>query len=484
MDVELKNQLLVFLLYTASVSQLSTWSVIFLVLNVSLALKPAQPPIIHRRPFIVAWNAPTDFCSTKYNIVINLSMFHLTGSPLASARGQNVTIFYFNRLGYYPSYTSEDIPVNGGLPQNASLKSHLEKANADIHYYIPSDDFRGLAVIDWEHWRPQWERNWKIKNVYREMSRKLVSEMLGNVSAKEIDRVAKTVFEQRAKAFMQETLHLGTKTRPNGLWGFYLYPDCHNYNFHEQNYSGSCPKQEMLRNNDLSWLWESSTALYPSIVLLKSHQSSGNVRPFSQFRVKESMRIASMTSHEYSLPVFIYTRLGYREEPLTFLSEQDLVNTIGESAALGASGIVIWGDMNLASSKDSCKKVKQFVTSDLGFYLTNVTKAAEVCSQHLCWNNGRCLRKTWNSLDYLHLNPESYKIHLSENLEMSVTGEASDEDLKLMVNKFDCHCYQGYGGSDCSGIRPPSEPPYSAASALVPRSLWTTACILILVSLT
>lgn len=32
-------------------------------------------------------------------------------------------------------------------------------------------------------------------------------------------------------------------------------------------------------------------------------------------------------------------------------SQDDLVNTIGESAALGASGIVIWGDMNLTQSK-------------------------------------------------------------------------------------------------------------------------------------
>lgn len=31
--------------------------------------------------------------------------------------------------------------------------------------------------------------------------------------------------------------------------------------------------------------------------------------------------------------------------------QDDLVNTIGESAALGASGIVIWGDMNLTQNK-------------------------------------------------------------------------------------------------------------------------------------
>lgn len=35
----------------------------------------------------------------------------------------------------------------------------------------------------------------------------------------------------------------------------------------------------------------------------------------------------------------------------TVFNLQDLISTIGESAALGAAGIVIWGDMNLTSSE-------------------------------------------------------------------------------------------------------------------------------------
>jgi len=38
-------------------------------------------------------------------------------------------------------------------------------------------------------------------------------------------------------------------------------------------------------------------------------------------------------------------------DSLHISSQDDLVNTIGESAALGASGIVIWGDMNLTQNK-------------------------------------------------------------------------------------------------------------------------------------
>uniref|UniRef100_A0A8D0XSR5 Hyaluronidase n=1 Tax=Sus scrofa TaxID=9823 RepID=A0A8D0XSR5_PIG len=432
---------------------LTSWLLIFFILKSISSLKPARLPVYQRKPFIAAWNAPTDQCLIKYNVRLNLKMFQVIGSPLARARGQNVTIFYVNRLGYYPWYTAQGVPINGGLPQNISLQVHLEKADQDINYYIPSEDFSGLAVIDWEYWRPQWARNWNTKDVYRQKSRKLISELQENVSMADIEYLAKTTFEESAKAFMKETIELGIKSRPKGLWGYYLYPDCHNYNVYAPNYTGSCPEEEVMRNNELSWLWNSSAALYPSISVRKSLGDSENTLRFSQFRVRESMRISTVTSHGYALPVFVYTRLGYRDQPLFFLSKQDLISTIGESAALGAAGFVIWGDMNLTSSEGNCTKVKQFVSSDLGHYVVNVTRAAEVCSLHLCRNNGRCLRKVWKAPDYLHLNPASYRIEASEDGEFTVKGRASDRDLAVLVERFSCHCYQGYEGTDCREMK-------------------------------
>ncbi|KAM8812788.1 hyaluronidase-4 [Rhynchonycteris naso] len=433
---------------------LTSWLLIVFFLKSTSSLKPSRLPIYQRKPFIAAWNAPIDKCWIKYNIRPNLNMFQMIGSPLAKARGQNVTIFYVNRLGYSPWYTPEEVPVNGGLPQNASLQVHLEKAIQDINYYIPAKDFSGLAVIDWEHWRPQWSRNWNKKDIYRQKSRKLISDMLKNLSAADIERLAKSTFEKSAKAFMKETIELGIKSRPKGLWGYYLYPDCHNYNVNALNYTGSCPEKEVLRNNELSWLWNSSAALYPSIVVRKPLGNGENILRFSQFRVREALRISTMTSHDYTLPVFIYTRLGYRDEPLFFLSKEDLIRIIGESAALGAAGFVIWGDMNLTSSKDNCMKVKQFVSSDLGSYIVNVTRATELCSHHLCRNNGRCIRKVWKAPDYLHLNPASYHIEASEDGEFNVIGQASARDLAEMAEKFSCHCYQGHKRANCREIQP------------------------------
>ncbi|KAM5255743.1 hyaluronidase-4-like [Ctenodactylus gundi] len=432
---------------------LMPWLSTFFMLKSISCLKPAQLPIYQKKPFIAAWNAPTDLCLTRYNLTVNLKVFQLTGSTLAKARGQTVTIFYLNRLGYYPRYTSEGVPVNGGLPQNTSLQEHLKKAEKDVDYYIPAEDFHGLAVIDWEHWRPQWARNWDTKDVYRQKSRELVSDQQLNVSATDIERVAKATFEKSAKTFMKETIKLGIKRRPKGLWGYYLYPDCYNYNTYSPNYTGSCPEVEIERNNKLSWLWNNSAALYPSVYVSKSLRNSETLLHFSQFRVHESIRISAMTSHEYVLPVFVYTKVDYRDMNLLFLSQQDLISIIGESAALGAAGIVIWGDMSLASTEDNCAKVKQFVNSDLGSYIVNVSTAAEVCSHHLCSNNGRCVRKMWKAPDYLHLNPSSYYIKASEDGEFTVKGDVSNEDLAMMKEKFFCHCYQGYKGHNCRKIK-------------------------------
>ncbi|XP_021047500.1 hyaluronidase-4 [Mus pahari] len=455
---------------------LTSGLLILLILKSISSLKPARLPVYQRKPFIAAWNAPTDLCLIKYNLTLNLKVFQMLGSPRLKDRGQNVVIFYVNKLGYYPWYTSEGVPINGGLPQNTSLQVHLKKAAQDINHYIPSENFSGLAVIDWEYWRPQWARNWNTKDIYRQKSRTLISDMKENISAADIEYSAKATFEKSAKAFMEETIKLGIKTRPKGLWGYYLYPDCHNYNVHAANYTGSCPEEEVLRNNDLSWLWNSSTALYPAVSVRKSFADSENTLHFSRFRVRESLRISTMTSWDYALPVFVYTRLGYKEEPLLFLSKQDLISTIGESAALGAAGIVVWGDMNLTSSEENCTKVNRFVNSDFGSYITNVTRAAEVCSRHLCRNNGRCVRKTWKAAHYLHLNPASYHIEASEDGEFIVRGRASDTDLAMMAENFICHCYEGYEGANCREMTEASGPSGVSLSS----SSVITLCLLVL----
>ncbi|XP_067349187.1 hyaluronidase-4 isoform X2 [Channa argus] len=400
-----------------------TCSWLLLLFHSAFCQKPAKLPLIGRKPFIAAWNAPLDMCTIKYNITTNLDrVFHIHGSPRAGWTGQNVTIFYANRLGYYPYYTLQGAAAHGGLPQNSSLDLHLFKARQDINHFIPREDFRGLAVIDWEFWRPQWSRNWHKKDIYRQKSRELTVKAYINVTAAQVEELARRRFEKSARVFMQKTIQLGTKLRPNGLWGFYLYPDCHNYNLHEQNYTGLCPLQERMRNDELLWLWNSSTALFPSVAIRKNHTNSISNLHFSQNRIRESLRVASLTSREYDLPTYVYLRLGYREEALSFLTTHN------------------------------CTKVKSFLSHRLGQYIMNVTRAAEVCSDFLCQGNGRCIRRDPRTSHYLHLSADSYQIRPSGEGGFAVTGWHSQHELQLLTERFRCHCYEGHEGESCDSI--------------------------------
>ncbi|XP_061139936.1 hyaluronidase-4 isoform X2 [Syngnathus typhle] len=386
----------------------------------SAAQKPARPPLVGRRPFVAAWNAPLDMCAIKYNVSMELDgLFHIRGSPRADWTGQNVTIFYANRLGYYPRYTAQGEALHGGVPQNGSLDVHLLKAYRDIQHFIPARDFRGLAVIDWEFWRPQWSRNWHKKDVYRRQSRELTAKAYLNVTAAQVEELAQRRFEKSAQEFMQRTLQLGTRMRPDGLWGFYLYPDCHNYNLHEDGYTGLCPAPERLRNDELRWLWNSSTALFPSVAIRKAHGGSAGSLRFARHRVREALRVASLTSRDHELPVYVYLRLGYRDEPLTFLTTHN------------------------------CSKVRWFLNHRLGQYITNVTRAAESCSHFLCQNNGRCVRRNPGARHYLHLDADSYSIRPGSDGSFVVGGRHSPRALQTLAEHFRCHCYEGHLGERC-----------------------------------
>lgn len=277
------------------------------------SVKPARAPLIPHRPFVVVWNAPTESCRLRFKVDLDLSVFDIIANLNETLSGPNVTIFYHSHLGYYPYYSSSGVPINGGLPQNQSLPKHLSKARADIDKLIPHKDFRGLGVIDWENWRPQWVRNWGAKDIYRNKSKEHIRKLHPNWPESKVEKEAKENFERAGQAFMNLTLALAEGRRPHGLWGFYLFPDCYNYGYkqHPQRYTGECPNVEHLRNDHLMWMWKQSTALYPSIYLDYELKSSPNTVKYVHYRVKEAMRIASISRVDYTLPVFVYSRPFY-----------------------------------------------------------------------------------------------------------------------------------------------------------------------------
>lgn len=98
---------------------------------------------------------------------------------------------------------------------------------------IPDPDYDGLVVIDWEPWRPLWDRNWNSKKIYKVKSIELVRERHPDWSMSDVVQEAKDEFETAARAMFMETIILGKRMRPKAFWGFYGFPDCFGQEKHE-----------------------------------------------------------------------------------------------------------------------------------------------------------------------------------------------------------------------------------------------------------
>ncbi|XP_036122227.1 hyaluronidase-3 isoform X4 [Molossus molossus] len=157
---------------------------------------------------------------------------------------------------------------------------------------------------------------------------------------------------------------------------------------------------------------------------------------FVRYRLEEAFRIAR-AGHPHPLPVLAYARLTHRSSG-RFLSQDDLVQTIGVSAALGAAGVVLWGDLSSSSSEERCWHLYDYLVDTLGPYVINVTRAAIACSHQLCHGHGRCARRDPEQPEaFLHLQPD---------------GSPGAWE------SFSCHCYWGWAGPTCQEPRPEPGP--------------------------
>uniref|UniRef100_A0A3Q2PWB0 Hyaluronidase n=1 Tax=Fundulus heteroclitus TaxID=8078 RepID=A0A3Q2PWB0_FUNHE len=413
----------------------------------ALELKPTRWPLFPQKPLLLAWNVPTQECGPWHGVSLQLDQFQIVATPNEGFVRQNLTIFYKDRLGSYPYFEADETPVRGGLPQVASLSQHLGEMQKGVDKYIPNQEAAGLAVIDWEEWRPLWIRNWGAKDVYRKHSRELVRQKNPTWSGEQVGRVAQQEFEMSARRFMLDTLRHAKHLRPNKLWGFYLFPDCYNHDYLRtlDSYTGRCPDVEVARNEQLRWLWTESTALFPSVYMGTVLRSSASGRQFVRNRVKEGMRLAS-SGGGLARPVFVYTRPTY-DNSLERLTE------------------------------NTCSDLNAYLQGTLSPYLLNVSTAAELCSRALCGSHGRCLRRRPDSDVYLHLNPLTHRLERHGG-RLTVSGELGDADRMDFEADFQCQCYSGFQGEGCD-LEDPLHQRGAAAPTRTPAAL---QCVILLIT--
>ncbi|KAG8225937.1 hypothetical protein J437_LFUL005974 [Ladona fulva] len=348
------------------------------IFNVFSIFKPIFTPLERRTPdiysmevpdknFNVYWNVPTFMCR-KYGVLFNLSEYGIFQNEGDDFRGSTSLIMYdpgvfpalVNDEGNDPGPSKRSIEErNGGVPQRGDLSLHLKTFREELEQMIPDPNFSGVAVIDFEFWRPAWRQNWGSLLNYRELSRQIEKKKHPFWSKEQIEAEARRKFEFSARKFMEETLKLARRLRPKGRWGYYAFPYCHN--FTPKNPAPTCAPETMSDNDQLSWLYDASSAIFPSIYLEYNKLTEEEHYEFIYGRIGEAKRVTRGTS----TPVYPYIWYRYRDTP-GYLSKVDLFNSLVVPRLLNADGAMIWGSGKDVDSAEKCQRLLNYAHNTLG----------------------------------------------------------------------------------------------------------------------
>ncbi|XP_022190087.1 hyaluronidase B isoform X2 [Nilaparvata lugens] len=313
----------------------------------------------------VLWNVPTFMCHKHgLNFSSVSEQWGLLQNRGDQFRGNAVALLY--DPGLFPALLdatrlTPQQPRNGGVPQAANLTKHLHIYRNDIERLIPDAGFKGIAIIDFEHWRPIWRENWGSLNSYRIYSRNLVKKSQPWLSESAVEKEATTQFEKAAKSFLLTTLQVSKQLRPLAKWGYYGYPFCFNYKLTGNN-KLSCTEDVIEDNNRLKWFFDESTALYPSLYLKNQGMTEEKRAKFMIGRMEEAYRLSHKGKFK---PVFPYTWYKYHDVN-RFLSREDLINSLEIPKKKGSNGVIIWGATNDVNTKEKCLALLDYVDRILG----------------------------------------------------------------------------------------------------------------------
>ncbi|KAK6738810.1 hypothetical protein RB195_020734 [Necator americanus] len=338
--------------------------------------------------------------------------------------GEKIVIFYEFGFALYPYFKNydESNPINNGTPQKCDLEKHLQEVANNITKRIPQQNFSGLGIIDLEEWRPLFDENgYGTKRVYQNVSIKIAKENLRNEQdEKKIKKKAIKEFNKAAKKFFVGTIKKAKNMRKKAKWGFYGFPYC-NYDA-GKNGEYNCSKRYQDWNDKMMFIFNESTALFPSIYLGFNASSEQRFR-YVQAILTEARRIAKKFNPP--LPIYAYTKIEY--DPLKkleeFYNDDDLLTTIRQPADLGIDGIIIWSSSN--NMTDRCSKIKEQVEKRIGPNITKTVEGHKKCRTDKCGGHGKCILP--NST--MHTRKHNYDFKDSE---------------------YECECDSDYSGEKCS----------------------------------
>ncbi|CAH4032249.1 unnamed protein product [Pieris brassicae] len=381
----------------------------------------------YQKSFKVYWNVPTMQCKSKkipfdglyekYGIIQNKDDDFL---------GESVAILY--DPGKFPALFETDssgkyVERNGGVPQEGNIEEHVDAFKDTVSKRIPDPDFNGIAIIDFESWRPVFRQNFGVLSVYKDISYKKEYDKHWWWPESWVTSEAKYRFESSAREFMQATISIAKQMRPKARWGYYGFPYC--FNMAAKNMAEDCPHNVKEENNQIYWLWAESTGLYPSIYSSQSLSSSELVS-LIRGRIREASRLQVKGT-----PILPYFWYRYRDGG--FLRERDLSRALETIYNSEASGIIIWGSSSDVNTVEKCTKLKDYIRETFGPYVSKYTKNKRKVQndEEFTW------KPAIEENSFFPLRPNTENILTEESQsESNITEETQVLDKEYFINNL------------------------------------------------
>ncbi|KHJ90722.1 hyaluronoglucosaminidase [Oesophagostomum dentatum] len=238
----------------------------------------------------------------------------------------------------------------------------------------------------------------------------------------EARKLAAEAFNDSARQFFLRTIQEAKRLHPKAKWGFYGFPYC-NYDAGKNESDYECSKNYKQWNDRMMFIFNESTALYPSIYLGFSATPEQRVR-YIHAIIKEARRISKM--YKPPLPIYAYTKIEY--DPLKklndFYNDNDLCASITQPANMGVDGIIFWSAS--ANMTQRCQYIKQHMENKIGNLVKHIKEEHDRCRQHKCREHGKCI--------------------------LSYNTTCTALPFALRYEYCSCDCDYGYEGDDCSKV--------------------------------
>ena len=280
------------------------------------------------------------------------------------------TMGAFGRWPALTGYIGSKKVVNGGLPQKGNLTVHLAAVAESVRRYMPSVDFAGDAVIDFEAWLPDYDANSAGRlTQYQTQSLQWVRALHPDWNATSIETAARSEFNAAARLFLEGTLRLCKQLRPKASWGFWGSPNCGSSCRWDKRWS-SCPLAKVKLNDRLDWLYEASDALFTGIYLCNTADSADFVRA----AMAEASRVVAKHPHLHLRP-YVYAKI---ESTGQWLDRDTLDWYLSGvvSASAQIDRVVVWGgylgEKNHTVSPINCAAFEAYFNTTLGPALKSI----------------------------------------------------------------------------------------------------------------